>query len=193
LSPVHCSPGREGGAWCFVSVTNSQSFDVESVSVTIRVADEQANQVLSQVATAPLDLLPAGASMPLAAYFPPTLPKGPLQTGAELLSSLPVFPDSGRYLPVELENLKVDIGEDGLEAAVRGEAVLGDLEQQAAKLWLVAVAYNQEGQVIGLRRWENESPLPGGTRQPFTFWVYTNDPEKIDRVEVLAEARPDQR
>jgi LysM repeat protein len=192
FSPVQCNLGRDGGAWCFVMATNSQSFDVESISAIIRVADEGTDVVISQIAVPPLDLLPAGSSMPLAAYFPPKLPDEPLQASAELLTSLPVFPDSKRYLPVAVEELAIHISEGGMEAEVSGQVNLGDGEQEASFVWVAAVAYDQQGSVIGLRRWENQNPLPVGKGQPFTFWVYSTGSE-IERVEVLAEARPNQR
>jgi LysM repeat protein len=189
FSPVQCNPGRDGGAWCFVLATNPQSFDVESISAIIRVADEGADEVVSQIAVAPLDLLPAGSSIPLAAYFPPKIPNEPLQASAELLTSLPVFPDSARYLPVEVTELAINISESGMEAEVSGQVKGSDGEQEASLVWVAAVAYDQQGAVIGLRRWENQNSLPGGKEQPFTFWVYSTGPE-IERVEVLAEARP---
>jgi LysM repeat protein len=189
FSPVQCNPGRDGGAWCFVLATNPQSFDVESISAIIRVADEGADEVVSQIAVAPLDLLPAGSSIPLAAYFPPKIPNEPLQASAELLTSLPVFPDSARYLPVEVTELAINISESGMEAEVSGQVKGSDGEQEASQVWVAAVAYDQQGAVIGLRRWENPNSLPGGKEQTFTFWVYSTGPE-IERVEVLAEARP---
>jgi LysM repeat protein len=189
FSPVECNPGRDGGAWCFVLVTNPQSFDVESISAIIRVADEGAEEVISQIAVAPLDLLPAGSSMPLAAYFPPKLPNEPLQASAELLTSLPVFPDSERFLPVKIEELTINISDGGMEAEVSGQVKLADGEQEAGLVWVAAVAYDQHGAVIGLRRWENKTPLPGGKGQRFTFWVYSTG-SAIERVEVLAEAKP---
>jgi LysM repeat protein len=189
FSPVHCIPGREGGAWCFVLVTNTQSFDIESVSAMIRLADENADQVQSQVAIAPLDLLPAGNAIPLAAYFPPRIPKEPLRASAELLTSLPVYPESERYLPVDINNLAVKIDIDGFQAEISGNSIFHHSEFEAARVWLAAVAYDEEGQVVGLRRWEHQNPVPSGTEQAFTFWVYSTG-AVIDRVEVLAEARP---
>jgi LysM repeat protein len=192
ISPVLCSIGREGGAWCFTLVTNPQDYDVESVSAIIRIADENAGEVISQVAFGPLDLLPAGGSMPLAAYFPPRLPKAPLQASAELLTSLPVFPGSERYLSVQIENLDVNISEDGLSGEVRGEIIPGEAGQEDSLVRMVLIGYDSQGNIAGLRRWENENPLRAGRRHPFTIWVYSTGAE-IEQVEVFAEARLDQR
>jgi LysM repeat protein len=186
LGEVHCSTARDGSAWCFVLATNSQSFDVESVSAVIRVADEKAAAVLSQAATGPLNLLPAGKSMPLAAYFPPKLPKEPLQASAELLTSLPAFFEEGRYIPVDVQDVVVTTSENGLEASVSGQI---SLDADAGQVWVAAAAYNESGEIVGLRRWENEEPLPAGRDHAFTIWVYSTGGE-IERVEVLAEARP---
>jgi murein DD-endopeptidase MepM/ murein hydrolase activator NlpD len=192
LSPVYCSIGRESGAWCFTIVTNQQDFDVESISAIIRIADESTAVVVSQIAVAPIDLLPAGDSMPLAAYFPPRLPKEPLQASAELLTSLPVLPESGRYMPVSIENLVVDISEDGIEGVARGEAIPIGEDPKTGVVRIVVVAYDSLGNVVGLRRWESETPLPIGVGHPFTIWVYSTG-AAIERMEVFAEARPDQR
>jgi hypothetical protein len=46
------------------------------------------------------------------------------------------------------------------------------------------VAYGEDGQVVGFRRWES-----AGDEDEFEFWVYSLGPE-IARVELLVEARP---
>jgi len=192
LSPANCSIGREGGAWCFAIVTNHQEYDVEGVSAIIRVADEKAEHVVSQTAITPLDLLPSGSTLPLAAYFQPRLPAEPLQVSIELLTSLPVPSDHLRYLPAGVENLIVRISEDGLEAEVTGEVRIDVEEEVTGWVRVALVAYNSEGKVIGLRRWDSENPLQSGRGQFFRSWVYSTGAE-IERIEAYIEARPDQR
>jgi LysM repeat protein len=188
IGPVHCSADRDGGAWCFTLVTNPHNYAVESITAVIRLADEQARIVVSQTAAAPLDLLPSHGSMPLAVYFPARLPPAPRQASAELLTSLPVYPDDERYLPVEVKSVTVEIGINGLEAEVEGDALIQAEEGTAGLLRLAVVAYDEDENVIGLRRWEMEQPLPAGIAQPISLRVYSTGGE-IKRVEVLAEAR----
>jgi LysM repeat protein len=188
LGPVHCSSDRDGGAWCFTLVTNPHEYAVESISAVIRVADERARTVVSQTAVAPLDLLPSHGSMPLAVYFPARLPSAPRQASAELLTSLPVYLHDERYRPVEVKGVSVNIGANGLEAEVQGEAVIQGEDGTAGFLRMAVVAYDEDENVIGLRRWELEQSLPAGTVQPISLRVYSTGGE-IERVEVLAEAR----
>ncbi|RPJ49909.1 MAG: LysM peptidoglycan-binding domain-containing protein, partial [Chloroflexi bacterium] len=95
-TPVPLSAGRltctrveDGGVWCFMPVQNTQSFALEGLSAVFRLADEQAQTVLMQRAFLPLDTLPAGVSLPLAAYFPPEQAAGlafPYQFSSEIIS-----------------------------------------------------------------------------------------------------------
>lgn len=188
LGAVSCTAGKDGGAWCFALVHNDRSTAVESVSAVMRVAGGDGSQVRSQVAVAPLDLLPPGASLPLAAYFSPPLPSG-LQASAELLTALPVPADDRRYLPVRIEDLQVSIDADGLSAEASGRAALEATEGRASVVWIAALAYDREGRVVGMRRWENKDPLPAGEGLAFRLQVYSTGGE-IERVEALAQARP---
>ncbi|HSV85912.1 MAG TPA: LysM domain-containing protein [Levilinea sp.] len=192
LSPVHCNRGREGGAWCFALASNRQDYDIESVSAIIRIAGEKVDHVVSQVAVAPLDLLPAGGRIPLVAYFPPRIPDEPLQASIELVTSLPVFPENERYVQVLIEDLAVTISEDGLEAEVSGELIHRENEATDVIARIALVAYDGEGYVVGVRRWDSDAPLPAGSGLPFTSWVYSTGGQ-ILRVDAFAEARRDQR
>jgi hypothetical protein len=75
-----------------------------------------------------------------------------------------------------------------MSASISGNLVLGSAPQNARQVWLVAVAYNFNGELVGIRRWESNKEL-GRNPLPFSFTVYAVG-EKITRVEVQAEARP---
>ncbi len=117
-----CYRGGDGGLWCFAEVTNPQSFAVESVSGSILLAGED-GQVHSQDAALILNVLPKGASLPLAAYFPPPVPV-PLQVDAQVSMVLPLNEGEARYSKAEIENLAVVIAPGGLSAEVSGDVVL---------------------------------------------------------------------
>jgi len=51
------------------------------------------------------------------------------------------------------------------------------------------VAYDESGNVIGVRRWESTAGLPAGGGLPFAFMV-SSVAGKIARVEFAVEARP---
>ena len=187
---VHCAAVQDGGAWCFVVAHNSQKIGVESVSVVIRIADGNGEGMLSQVAFAPLNLLPSRGTLPLAAYFPPPVPDY-IQVSAELLTALPVNAGDNRYLSAGLSGEKLNIFPDGLSANVSGIITLDKGSTSAQQIWVLAIAYDLSGQIVGLRRWEmgSEQTLKPGKQMAFTVAVYSTG-DKIERVDTLVEARP---
>jgi len=182
----HCLPSQEGGLWCFVPVTNPGSDRLESLSARLVLA-APSGEYLEVTAFSPLNLLEAGAQMPLAAYLPGPLPPD-YQISAQILTALPVPTEDTRYLSVKLENVNVEVDPDGLSAVVEAEALV-DGGAQAQTVWALLAAYDSAGQVVGVRRWENERPLPAEERLEITAQVYSLGPA-IARVEVLVEARP---
>ncbi len=188
LKAVNCARTKDGGAWCFVLLRNREQTAVEGVSALVRIADQDGANQRSQVAFAPLDLLPAGATLPLVVYFEPPVPLD-LQAAAELLTALPVPDDSDRYLPVQITAQQVHIADGGLSASVSGKLALAAQQGKASAVWVAATAYDADGQVLGVRRWENEKPLRAGQEQTFNLQVYSTGAE-ISRVDLLAQARP---
>ena len=84
------------------------------------------------------------------------------------------------------DRLKLACAREQLSCAVSGKAVLTPESARAGSLWVLVVAYTQDGRVAGIRRWDSQS-LPAGL--DFSVFVYSAGP-KIDHVEVFAEARP---
>ena len=181
-----CYRGGDGGLWCFAEVTNPQSFAVESVSGSILLAGED-GQVHNQDAAMILNILPAGASLPLAAYFPPPVPD-PLQLDAQVSMVLPLNEGDGRYPKAKIESMAVVIAPGGHSASVSGEVGLIDEGASATVVWVALAAYDSQGNPSGLRRWESSQPLKAGEKLPFKFKVYASG-EAISQVKALAEAR----
>lgn len=181
-----CSRSADGGLWCFAEVTNQQSFPVESVSGSMRMAGAD-GKVHSQDATLILDVLPAGESLPLAAYFPSPVPD-PAQMDAEVSTVLPLNEAGGRYPKSSIENLTVTIAPGGKSVEVSGEVVLNEEGAQASAVWVALAAYDEKGNPTGIRRWESSEGLKSGGRLPFTFMVYASG-APITRVNAIAEAR----
>lgn len=190
LDGVHCAAVQDGGAWCFAVAHNSQKIGVESVSVIIRIANGNGEGMLSQVAFALLNLLPSGGTLPLAAYFPPPVPDH-IQASAELLTALPVNAGDNRYLSAGLSREKTNILPDGLSANVSGIITLEKGSTGAQQIWVLAIAYDLSGQVVGLRRWEmsSEQTLKPGKQMAFALAVYSTG-DKIESVDTLVEAKP---
>lgn len=185
LQDVHCYPQNDGGAWCFLTAYNGSGSAVESVTVKVSITGESG--IVSRLALTPLNLLPVDASMPLMVYFPPPLAQ-PLQVGAELSSALPVPGDDARYLRAHIENLVVEATSDGLSAEIRGEVVLDSASDSASLIWVGGAAYDDQNNVIGVRRWESPSSLDAGGRLDFIFRVYSVA-GKIGNVLAFVEAR----
>jgi hypothetical protein len=189
---VICSQAEDGGIWCFMPLHNTQTYPLEAFTAVFRMVDPQSQTVVSQMAYLPLDRLEPETTLPLAAYFPPDQVDKiapPFQVTGELTSALPGA-DDGRYVPAHIANQKVMLAENGLSAILTADITL-DGSRKAARVWVAAVAYDAQGTVVGVRRWEKpaEPPLESGQILPVTMHVYSAA-AKIDRVELHAEARP---
>jgi len=187
--PLSCSRSKEGGVWCFLSVRNNQTYPLEGITAIFHLADQDAETILTQTASLPLDILSPGTRLPLAAYFPPPVPE-PFQASAGVQSALP-SPDDGRYLPVHLDDPKVLLAENGLSAEIDLQLSLDINESAAHRIWVAAAAYDAQGNALGVRRWEyqSEQPLESGQSLTVHFTVYSVS-GKIERVALGAQARP---
>jgi LysM repeat protein len=187
LGQPRCYADASGGLWCFALVTNTQEIMVENITGFIRLADES-GQVYDMQAYLPLDSLPAGASLPLAAFLPePGIE--PARVEAAINIALPVSQPENRFLAVIFDEQDIRISPDGNSAFISGEVRLNDPSLEAKQVKVVAVAYDSEGVLTGVRVWESKIPLIPGQRLPFSFRVYRSGGE-ISRVELVIEARP---
>lgn len=185
---ARCWPGAEGGLWCFAAVENNRAESVENLSAQFTLLSADGQTGPSQVAFAPLDLLPTGRSMPIAAYFPPPVP-AEAAPRLELLTSIRLPPGDSRYLPVAIQDSLVSVDWSGRSAQVSGRVVLTAPTGSAKSLWVLGVAYDSAGNVVGVRRWEAATALEAGKDLRFDFMISSVGPG-IARVEFLTEARP---
>ncbi len=182
LRQPRCYESGEGGAWCVAALTNNLEQSVENLSVWIGLYNQKGENFTSQVAYAALDILRPGDTIPLMAYFSAPLPED-FTSQAELLSAFPVAADDSRYLDAEIRTDRLQINQDGSQAVVNGEVILTQGSQAPSQVWLLAVAYSANGDILGARKWKSM----GETR--FKVTVYSLGGE-IDRVEVLAQITP---
>jgi hypothetical protein len=185
---AQCWPETSGGLWCFALIQNECAETLENLSAQFTLLDENGEELASQIAYAPLNILPPGASMPLGVHFP-----APVDSQAaprvQVLTAIRLLPGDARYLPVMLENTLVNVSADGRSAQISGRAMLTVLDGHANTLWVLAIAYDEAGNLVGFRRWEADATLAGGESVTFDFLVSSLGPE-IARVEFLTEARP---
>ena len=179
--PVCYITGEEG-AWCILTIINNLDSSVENLSVHIGMYTSDGEIFSSQVAYAPLNLLQPGDTMPLFSYFPSPLPEN-FRAHAELISGIPVAENDERYLDHEVNINEVEISSDGKQAMVRGEVVLPNDTSTPSQLWVLIVAYDGNGDIVGARKWESS----GDTRFEMNIFSLSG---MIDHIDAISEARP---
>lgn len=179
-----CYTNARGGLTCLLLVRNAGERPVENLSGRLTLLGSDGSQQ-AQTAWLPLNLLQEGAALPLTAEFTPPLP--PVwQVSGEVISALPVEAADARYRPVHyLAPPRISIAPSGLSAEITGDLTLAAGE--SGQIRLAAVAYDALGQPVGIRLWENNTPLQGGQRLAFQFSVFSLGP-RISRVELSLEA-----
>jgi LysM repeat protein len=182
-----CYPTLDEGQWCFVLVENNQEQAVENISVRFLLRDIEGNLLTEASAFGLLNKVDAGLAMPIGVYFSPPVAKQVFPEGY-LLTALPVPTEDERYLPLKIAIEKRSVSDDGLFAQVEGSLSLGEEDTSAETIWLLAVAYDSQGYVVGFRRWEAPQGLDPGEQIRFTIGVYSLG-GVIGRVELLGEAR----
>ena len=119
LAEPVCYAQSDGGLWCLALAGNESGRTLENVSGWMGL-QSAAGDALGQAAIAPLNILPSGAVLPLAAYFSPPLPHSP-RPSFQLLAALPLADGDSRYARTELIVEHVEILPGGLEARVSGQ------------------------------------------------------------------------
>jgi hypothetical protein len=187
VGPVRCYPSG-AGAYCLAAVHNPFAETLENVKLQMTVLDPNRRPIASLEGFLPLDILPPGSTLPAYAFFP-SLEAG-VKPSAQLVVSIRLAPADRRYLWATARNVLVSLDWDGRSASVQGQVFLAAESSASAKtLWLAAVAYDANGQIVGFRRWEWQGSLKPGRAQAFDLSVYSLGPA-IETVEIIVEARP---
>ena len=185
------------GMWCLVPANNDQQQVLENLSAWVRLYSPEGEALAGKAAIPPLNILPPDTTLPLVVFFDEPDEVGQsleVTPEAELLTAFTVPEEDGRYLQTRLLTVEQTAPEDqagyelGQYATLQGWVDLPPSSPGAALVWLAAVAYNAAGEIVGVRKWEAETPLSPGASLPFEITVYSLGPP-IDRVEVLVEAR----
>lgn len=178
-----CYPSTDSGLWCFALIQNSTTDFLENVSAQITLLDSNNTIITSQVAFTPLDMIPANSSMPVYVFFPNT-PAG-LTPQVQVLSALQASGNS--YPNVILNNSLAQIDSNGNTAQLSGQVYLPPESQATTQTWVVAVAYDKNKTVVGLRRWEGGGIQPGASIH-FNFAVSSLGGE-IEAVEFFMQSK----
>jgi LysM repeat protein len=175
-----CYPAADGSLWCFQLFENTGDLAVEGLSARFTVYDSEGEPVDERIGLPPVNLLPPGGSVPLAAWFPEAGQDYSF-AGLAVLSALPVRADDPRYVPVSVDPL-VEL--DGLIAYVSGTLTVSD-DTPVAEFRIGVIAFDASGRVVGVRVIQVEGP----GAEAFSTSVYSLDAE-IQRVVVLVEGYP---
>lgn len=186
VTQTGCHPTADNGLWCFALMHNNTNDILENVSVQITLIGQDGAAIASQLAGLPLDILPPNISLPAYVYFP-NVPAG-VNPQVQILSALPLNTGDARYLPALLDNTLAQIDWDGKTAQLSGQVFLPAESQAATQVWVAAVAYDKNDQVVGVKRWEGGAIQPG-TSSSFNFGIASVG-TRIDSVEFVVEARP---
>lgn len=182
VTQAACHPTADSGNWCFALLQNNTANMLENVSAQITLFDESNNAIASQTAYLPLDILPANSALPVFVFFANTPANVSYQV--QILSAMP----GGRaYLPATLNNTVAQIDWGGKSARVSGEVYLPAESTAATQVWVAAVAYDKNGTVVGVRRWEGGALQPG-TLLNFDFSVASVGGE-IEAVEFFVQSK----
>ena len=178
----NCYPALDQGQWCLIMVENNQDEAIDNISVLLTYLSGDQN--ITQIAYTPLNHLTAGQSLPILAYLPSRgIPF------VELTTALPVPIEDQRYLENKIHITDQIISTSGLESYISGEVLNLSEDQIASSISVVAVAFDDLGSPIGMRKLEFEKELQPGDWAEFEITVYSLGPQ-INRGEIILELRP---
>jgi LysM repeat protein len=183
-----CYPTAAGDLWCFLLVENEQPNSLENLAALIHLYSTDGELVASQEAVALINALPRERRIPLVTFFESPVPAW-TSAKAQILSAIAISDDDARYLPAEIQNALTEISDLGSSARIQGQINLPSGSPPANLIWIVAVAYDQDGIPVGVRRWERISEFPSGSSLNFDIEVFSLGPP-IEKVELLFEVRP---
>jgi hypothetical protein len=187
ISQIDCYPTLDNGMWCFALAKNDSDTALENLSVRLSLLSSDGGLVAAQDAIPPLNVVPPHTSLPLTAFFPPPVPVDATPR-FQILSAMALTPNDARYLSAALVDPLTEIASDGRTARVSGQVILPAGSAAANTVWVVAVAYDAAGRVVGFRRGEGSGLQPGGSL-PFELTVSSLG-SRATRVEIFVEARP---
>jgi hypothetical protein len=120
--------------------------------------------------------------LPVYIYFPNV--NQTVNPQVQLLSA--IQGNSSNYLPALIQNSIAEI--DGKFAQLSGQIYLPAESQTATQVWIAAVAYDKNKNIVGVRRWEGGEIQPGGNIN-FQFSVASLG-QDIEAVEFFIQAKP---
>jgi len=184
LGEPECSRTPEGGLLCFSILSNPLLEAAVNLAVTFTLSGAATAETSSHTVPALLNKLDPGDTMPAVVYFFSPLPADFI-VSTSLASAFPASQSGNTYYSVDSSNHSVKL--DGRLAKVSGEAIIAADPGKTVDVWVAALAYDAQGNLLGVRRTESRVTLEQGKSLVFNLNVYsTGDP--ISSVVIKAEA-----
>jgi len=181
LSEPVCYSTKDGGAWCYLMVENTQKLVLESLSASFNLYNEKQEQVQSVVAIPPLNILFPDQKIPLSAFIKPAQVDQYRVTGT-LLTALP----SERTEPLTaITDYSVKYTQENKVAMINGVVEVLATKVDGNQIWIAAVGLS-DGEPVGIRKWTSGESVDPETAYPFEIQLYSLGP-RIDQVLLLSE------
>lgn len=185
--PVDCYVVSDG-VFCLMLVDNDKSRPLENVSAQMVLYDQNDEILVDGIAITALNQIPVDQAIPVTAFFQgnyseETIVLGKIMTGSR------VPKNDDRYLNIWSQIDSVEISDDRSYAIITGTMGIPSKDPAANFVWLLAIAYDDQGKPVGVRKIEQTRPLEPGQSREFEIAVYSLGPE-IAEIAVIPEARP---
>lgn len=180
-----CYLQKDHSGYCFIPVLNPYDTPVENLTALVSLYDRDGKRITSETAILPFNILTPGQEAPLYAYFPGPLP-AQFNPTVSLLTALPGSTDLPRLALSETE-FTYDSGKK--TARVRGEVQLPDEREKIQAVWVIAIAYDLDNRVVGVRKWEFSGGLSERQTLQFDFSLLSLGPP-IETISLYSEALP---
>ena len=170
----------DDGQWiCFLLVHNDR---VEAVgNITGQVMQGGSSSTFP--AACPLDLIPAGESLPLIARIQ-NVEIDPARMEGNLTTAIPISVTDTRYAAVEISKQTINYTTDHRSTEISGELLL----PSGGVARVLVYAQGATGQVVGFRVWDAGVMLQAGMTQSFHLYLYSLG-DVIAEIHLVAEAR----
>lgn len=185
VQQVNCFPNQDKTGWCLALIRNGSDSPIQNLSAQLSLSQDGSQSSL-QTAFSPVDTLPPGRSVVLGFLFP-DFPESKAIPAIQVLTGTYLPSSDASHPQVVMDNLFVKVNWKGSDSSVAGKLRLIDPKANASNIRLLVMAFDQNGSLIGFRRWDSGQTLNGGDILPFEFNVSALQ-GSIDHVELLAEA-----
>lgn len=149
---------------CFLLVHNDSTDAVGNISGQVM----QIGSTSSFPATCPLDLIPAGESLPLIARIQ-NVEIDPARMEGGLTTALPINTTDSRYSAVDISKQTIDFSIDHRSVDVSGELLL----PSGGVARVLVYAQDLNNHVVGFRVWDAGVSVQAGMTQSFHLYLYS--------------------